>query len=198
MYDYHYGTVKATYGDRATLLFTDTDSLCYAVETDDIYNDMRNDSAAFDTSNYPPSHPNFSIANKKVIGKMKDELGGAPMLEFVGLRAKLYAYRRMVWKTRRDADGSEEFVELAGGEEEEVKKCKGVGRAAVKHDLLFEHYKRCLLHREKKSVEVMAIQSNLHQINTVCQRKIALAYYDDKRWQLDDIASRPYGHYKNV
>ena len=123
MYDYHYGMVKAMYGDRATLLFTDTASLCYAVETEDIYNDMRNDSATFDTSNYPPSHPNFSIANKKVIGKMKDELGGAPMLEFVGLRAKLYAYRQRTWKTRRDTEGNEEIAEIAGDEDEEVKKC---------------------------------------------------------------------------
>ena len=181
MYDFHYGTVKSMYGSKATLLFTDTDSLCYSIETDDIYTDMQRRADLFDFSNYPPNHPCYSVANKKVIGKMKDELGGAPMREFVGLRAKLYAFRY------RDSE-----------EEREVKKCKGVGRAAVRHDLLFEHYKRCLLHREKKTGGVVTIKSKLHRISTVCQRKVALAFFDDKRYMLNDIASRPHGHVDNL
>ena len=181
MYDFHYGAVKSMYGSKATLLFTDTDSLCYSIETDDVYTDMLRRADLFDFSNYPANHPNYSTNNKKVIGKMKDELGGAPMTEFVGLRAKLYA-----------------FCYRDGEEEREIKKCKGVGRAAVKHELLFQHYKRCLLHQEKKSVEVMAIRSSLHRVNTICQRKVALASYDDKRYMLDSVCSLPYGHFQNV
>ena len=102
------------------------------------------------------------------------------MSEFVGLRAKLYAFRYREEEKDR-----------------EVKKCKGVGRVAVKHELLFEHYKRCLLHHEKKTVTVPTIQSKLHKVNTVCQRKVALASFDDKRHMLDTIKSRPHGHYLN-
>ena len=91
MYDYHYDVVKSTYGDRASLLFTDTDSLCYSIETQDVYADMKSKSNLLDFSNYPREHVCFSDENKKVIGKMKDESSGAPMIEFVGLRAKLYA-----------------------------------------------------------------------------------------------------------
>ena len=40
MYDYHYNTIKKQYNDKASLLFTDTDSLTYEIETDDIYKDM--------------------------------------------------------------------------------------------------------------------------------------------------------------
>ena len=66
-----------------------------------VYEDMKARSDLFDFSNYPREHICFSNDNKKVIGKMKDELAGAPMIEFVGLRAKLYAYRQRKWSTER-------------------------------------------------------------------------------------------------
>ena len=120
---------------------------------------------------------------------MKDELSGAPMIEFVGLREKLYAYRQRKWLMERgDIDDMNTLNEL-DATEDEVKKCKGVGKLAVKHDLLFEHYKRCLLHQEKKSVQIVAIQSQFHRVKTVCQGKVALAYYDDKRWHVDGVSS---------
>ena len=40
MYDFHYNTIKKKYGNNATLLFTDTDSLCYEIKTKDLYSDM--------------------------------------------------------------------------------------------------------------------------------------------------------------
>ena len=126
---------------------------------------------------------------------MKDELAGAPMIEFVGLRAKLYAYRQRKWSTERGDNGDMNTLNELAVAEGEVKKCKGAGKAAVKHDLLFEHYKRCLLQREKKSVQIVAIQPQLHRVKAVCQRKVALAYFDDKRWNVDDVSSRPHGHF---
>ena len=80
MYDYHYGVVKATYGEKATLLFTDTDSLCYSIQTQYVYADMKSKINLFDFSNYTREHVCFSDENKKVIGKMKDKLSGAPMI----------------------------------------------------------------------------------------------------------------------
>jgi hypothetical protein len=47
----------------------------------------------YDTSNYSEEHPIYSVVNKKVLGKMKDETEGRPIEEFVGLRAKLYSYK---------------------------------------------------------------------------------------------------------
>ena len=46
----------------------------------------------FDTSNYELDRPLSKGKNKKVIGLMKDELGGKFMKELFGLRAKLYNY----------------------------------------------------------------------------------------------------------
>ena len=86
MYTFHYRYIVPKYGNNAKLLFTDTDSLTYSIQTNDIYEDMLQDMHLFDTSDYPPTHPLFSIQNKKVLGKMKDESFGIPPSEFIGLR----------------------------------------------------------------------------------------------------------------
>ena len=91
MYQFHYEHMKPKYGCNAKLLFTDTDSLCYEIKTDDIYQDMLQDINLFDTSEYGQSHPLYNLANKKVLGKMKDETHGIPIQEFVGLRPKMYS-----------------------------------------------------------------------------------------------------------
>ena len=75
MYDFYYNTLKARYGDKIRLLYTDTDSLIVKVDTDDLYKDMLESAAIYDTSNYSPDHPLYSDENKKIIGKFKDELG---------------------------------------------------------------------------------------------------------------------------
>ena len=92
MYDFYYNTLKARYGNKIRLLNTDTDSLIVKVDTEDIYADMSLNADLYDTSNYPAHHPLFSTANKKVIGKFKDELGGKVLTEFIGIRPKMYSY----------------------------------------------------------------------------------------------------------
>ena len=91
MYDFHYNYIKQKYGDKAKLLFTDTDSLMYEIQTEDFYKDISKDvKDRFDTSDYPPNHPSGipSGFNKKVLGMFKDEVKGMVIYEFVGLRAK--------------------------------------------------------------------------------------------------------------
>ena len=92
MYDFHYNYIKKRYGSKAQLLFTDTDSLCYEIETDDIYEDLWQDKHTFDNSDYPKDSKFFDTSNKKVIGKFKDEAASIPIIEFVGLRSKMYSY----------------------------------------------------------------------------------------------------------
>ena len=115
MYKFHYGYILPKYGKKAKLLFTDTDSLCYEIETEDFFKDISADvEDYFDTSNFPKDHPSGIPVgkNKKVPGMMKDEAGGRIIEEFVGLRAKLYSYKMF--------EGKEE------------KKCKGIKKVCCK------------------------------------------------------------------
>ena len=71
----------------------DTDSFIMNIKTEDFYKDIANDvEKKFDTSNYEVNRPLPIRKNKKVIGLMKDELGGKIMTEFVALRSKTYSY----------------------------------------------------------------------------------------------------------
>ena len=85
MYNFHYNYIKKKYGNKAKLLFTDTDSLTYEIEAEDVYRDFWNDKDRFDNSDYPESSQYFDNRNKKEIGKFKDEACGIPIKEFVGL-----------------------------------------------------------------------------------------------------------------
>ena len=94
MFDFHYNYIKKKYREKAKLLFTDTDSLEYEIETEDFYKDISPDvDEMFDTSNYPKDHLSGipKRKNKKVIGMFKDECGRKQINEFVELRAKLYS-----------------------------------------------------------------------------------------------------------
>jgi len=178
MYDFHYNYIKKKYGDRAKLLFTDTDSLAYELKTDDFYADIADDvRSRFDTSDYPKDHHSGieTGVNKKVIGMFKDEAGGKQIEEFVGLRSKLYSYK------------------MAG---EDHKKCKGVKKSVVKKTITHDDYKDCLFTRRVQLRKMNVIRSRLHDIYTEDINKVALSADDDKRVIMEDgISTLAYGHY---
>ena len=92
MYDFHYNYTKKKYNNGAKLLFTNTDSLTYEIEAEDVYNDFWNDKDMFHNSDYLESSPYYCNVNKKIIGKFKDEACGIPITEFIGLKSKMYSY----------------------------------------------------------------------------------------------------------
>ena len=65
MYDFHYNYKKKKYNNRARLLFTDTDSLTYEIEAEDVYKDFWNDKDMFDNSDHMESSPYYCNVNKK-------------------------------------------------------------------------------------------------------------------------------------
>ena len=85
MYDFYYNHLKTQYRAHCQLLYTDTDSLLLEIQTSDVYKDIATNSELYDTSDYPKEHPLHSMANKKVLGKMKAECAGWPIAEYVGL-----------------------------------------------------------------------------------------------------------------
>ena len=90
MYEFWYNYIKPKYRDNVKLCYMDTDSFIMHIKTEDFYKDIVNDvEKRFDTSNYEINRPLPTGKNKKVIGLMKDELGGKIMTEFVTLRPKL-------------------------------------------------------------------------------------------------------------
>ena len=180
MYDFHYNYIKSKYADKAKLLFTDTDSLMYEIETEDFYKDISGDvKDKFDTSDYPENHPSGipTGENKKVLGMMKDEVAGKIIKEFVGLRSKLYS-----------------FVMDDGGE---TKKCKGIKKQVVERSIRHEHYKTCLTTGKELLRKQNILRSYNHEVYTEEVNKVALSALDDKRHILSDgMDTLALGHYK--
>ena len=123
MYEFRYQYIKNKYGDRAKVLFTDTGNLTYEIETEDIYQDFWNDKDKFDNSDYPKNSPYYCNANKKVIGKFKDEACGVPMTEFVGLKSKMYSYIKSDEKGGKTAKGIKKNVIKTTSSTKTIKKC---------------------------------------------------------------------------
>ena len=74
MYDFHYNYIRKKYNDRAKLLFTDTDSLTYEIETVDAYKDFWTDKDMFDNSDYPENSPYYCNVNKKSLENSRTKL----------------------------------------------------------------------------------------------------------------------------
>ena len=142
MYDFHYNFIKAIYGDRANLLNTDTDSLFYNIQTDDVYQDLYNHKDMFDNSDYSKSSKFYFDENKKVIGKFKDEAAGNPIVRFAGNKSKMYSYE----------------VELPGGEIKNNKACKGISKNVTKRDIEHKDYLSCLLNKTIRKHKVKTIR----------------------------------------
>ena len=178
MFDFHYKYIKPKYGKQAKLLFTDTDSFLYEIQTEDFYKDISGDvKDRFDTSDYPEGHPSGipTGINKKVLGMFKDEAAGKNIKEFVGLRAKLYSYKMEEGK--------------------ENKKCKGIKKAVVEKSIRHEDYKTCLETGKEQLRRQNIIRSYEHVLYTEEINKIALSAADDKRYLLkDSFDTLAWGH----
>ena len=88
-----------------------TNTFIIHIKTEDVYKDIANDvEKIFDTSNYEVDRPLPSRKNKKVIGLMKDELGGKSMTEFVALRSKTYSYLMEDGNGDKKAKGTKKCV----------------------------------------------------------------------------------------
>ena len=126
MYEFWYDYMKPNYDNNIKLCHMDTDGFIMNIKANDFYEDIASDvENRFDTSNYEVNRPLLMGRNKKVIGLMKDELGGKIITEFITLKPKTYSYVT--------DDGKED------------KKAKGTKKCVMKKMIKFNYYKKCLL-----------------------------------------------------
>ena len=144
MYDFYYKEMKTQYGEHYQLFYTDTDSLLLKIKIKDVYQDMASHSHLYDMLDYPEDHPLHSTANKKVLGKMKDECAGRPIMEYVGLHPKMYS------------------ILEAGGKN--IKKVKGVKKNMVKKHIRHEQYKESLFGKQTFHHGMDVLRSERHCI----------------------------------
>lgn len=175
MYDFHYSIMKPFYCSNLKLCYTDTDSFLYSIGATDIYKDINSTfQPYFDTSNYIENNEyNIGRRNKKVPGLFKDEMGGKLIVEFVGLRSKLYCVKT---------------------QDKELKKAKGVKKSVVKK-INFKDFNNALLFNKLLRKKNVLFKSLKHDIFTQAVNKIALSSNDDKRIVLrDKISTLSWGH----
>ena len=174
MYKFWYNVLKKRYGSKIRLLATDTDSLIVYIETEDVYEDMKDSIEHYDTSDYKLE--GMPWKNKKVPGLFKDEYLGIPIREFVGLRSKMYALR---------TDASEKKVG------------KGIPKVNLEKKRFME-YKDVLFNEKVTKETIHNIVSSRLQLYTSKNIKIGLSPYDDKRYLVDNINTLPFGYINQV
>ena len=162
MYEFWYDYMKPKYDNDVKLCYMDTDSFIMNIKTNDFDEDISNDvENRLDISNYEVNRRLPTEKNKKVIGLMKDELGGKIITEFVTLRPKTYSFLA--------DDGKED------------KKAKGTKKCAIKKMIKFNDYKKCLLNDEVVLKSQQRFISKKHDVYTENINRIALSNNVDKR-----------------
>ena len=154
---------------RCTLLFTDTDSLCY--ECDEDPNEiMLKNKELFDLSNQPKDSKYYGSDNKKVVGKMKDGYGGKLILKFVGLKSKMYSILDESNNEKITSKGHNGFIE-------------------------FQEFYDTLFKKKILRYTMRRIGSKNHNLGTYETTKISLSCFDDK-WYIfkNGINTLAYGH----
>ena len=124
LYEFHYEYMIPLYRDKCKIMYTDTDSLIYLLECENVYENIKRDIARFDTNDYERNAYDVPRVNNKIPGLMKDENDGVIMTDFIGLRAKMYALR-VVGKS-------------------DMKRIKGIKKNVVAKTITFDGYARCL------------------------------------------------------
>ena len=175
LYDFFYNELKKQYGPSCKLLYTDKDSLLLEIETDDVNKDIESNKNLYDTSDYQEGHPLKSNANKKVLGKMKDECAGTPIAECVCLRPKMYS--------------------ILKADEKIIKKAKGVKECIVNKQIMHEQYKETLFGTKQLWHGMNILRSERREIYGMHVNKTLLSPFDSKRWIADDgIHTNAYGY----
>ena len=177
MLDFHYNVIQKQFGNRAKLIYSDTDSFVYEIEHNNIYEWIKENKEYFDLSKSERPELNCK-SNESALGKFKDELHSMVMTEFLGLDPKCYSFRFQKKDLAFD----------------EVKRSKGVSKAVVKKTLPFIAYKKVLDAGDTVSRLTTNIGSFNQQLFTFDTNKIALNAFYDKMYMIGKIHTEPFGY----
>ena len=158
MYEFHYDYIKNKYDNKTKLLFTDTDSLMFEINTEDVYEDFSSNKEMSDYSNYSTKSKCYDNSGKFVIGKMKDETRSVGIEEFVELKPKMYSF----------------LVD----DNSERKKAKDVNKNVVAR-ISHNECKGLLLNNKSVRHSMNRIQSKDHRIRTYEINEISLSCFHD-------------------
>ena len=175
MYWFHYKYMKPNV--RTLGLYSDTDSLIYEIESDDLYEDLKNNQAInqeCDFSIYAEDNPLYNKHQKLETIKFKDEMGSKIIHSIIALKSKLYS--------------------ISMGDEQKLS-AKGTTRYAqksLKHSVFYRILTKDALLRTLN----YTINSERHKICSLQTSKISLSCFDDKRYILPNgVDTLPYGHW---
>ncbi len=180
MFDFFYNVVQPLFpspNNSVEVLYTDTDSLHLLMKGENMFEKLISIRDEWiDGSNLDIHHPLYSMHNKGVIGKFKEEMNGKPITGLVALRPKMYCIQTTDMKDK--------------------KRAKGIKKAVIEKSFNFNDYVKVYKGEcEPMYAQQTTLQSKLHQVYTLRQTKKALALFDNKRMWTDDNTSLPYGHY---
>ena len=177
MYKFFYEYLKPKYGEKVRMCYQDTDCYILEIETESIEEDFKDDLDLFDTSNYPEDSILYSPDNKKVPGKMADEMPNDIIYEFIGLRPKMYS-----------------LITLANLN---ATRAKGI-KKNVKKNITHDMYKKCLYENKKYTHSFNIIKSNNHVMRIEKIEKKSLSSFDTKKWICNNnVDTLAYGYFKN-
>ena len=177
MQSFLYKTLKPALADKGgcSVVMSDTDSFLVASHLSSSDALLERIKHVVDFSNYPSSHRLFDTANAKELGFPKNEVPGAEITAFVGLRSKSYAFKT-----------SHHLLHV---------RSKGV-RRPFRRDITFDSMAKCLSPDNEKpfhAVDYVEIRTKDHIPGLVFGRKTAFSAFDDKRYLLCPSHSVPYG-----
>jgi hypothetical protein len=170
----YYETIKPAFGDKCSVVMSDTDSFCLLVEEPDVETAVRKIKHVMDFSNYPDNHPLRDDTKKNELGLIKNELPGAScMTKFAGVKPKTY-------------------VVMTADDDRAMAKAKGVKRPMIK-SLRYADYKKVIFGAESFRVKQMGLLARDYINRMVETDKVAFSSLYDQRWLLCAIHTCPYG-----
>ncbi len=169
MYKFHYQVVLKAYSPFAVkILCMDTDGILYSFRDKDPRHLVHKFPQWFDTSNFDINHPCYDPTQAQELGRFKFVYSKKEILEYVGLKPKLYSIQF------NNDDGK--------------KLAKGVPRRSM-NLIMHEDYLMTLVNHSELHHSFYNFKSRLHKITTQLQRKVAMSPFDSKRYALPNMVN---------